>query len=184
MSSTTANAIDSFSDLRKEWHWFLTVGISLVVIGSAAIVYDVTATRVSIVVLGVYLCLAGIMQLLGAFQARGAGHVVLFLLIGALELIVGSVLVKDTSAGAESVTLILAVYFMFSGLFRVFYELWAQLPQYGWGVLSGIVTFALGVMLWVQWPNASSWFLGFAIGINFVLLGIAWTTLALKLKPA
>ena len=184
MSSIIADASKAVSDLRTEWRVFLALGIALIVLGAAAIIYDVTATTVSIYALGVFLCLAGVAQLFAAFQARGAGHVILFLLVGALELIVGVVLMKDPGAGAESVTLILAVYFMFSGLFRVFYELWAQLPQYGWAVFSGIVTFALGVALCMQWPNASGWFLGFAVGVNFLLLGIAWTALAVKVKPA
>jgi len=179
-----ADASKVVSDLRTEWRWFLALGIALTLLGVAAILYDVTATTVSIYAIGIFLCIAGVAQLLAAFQARGAGHVILFLLVGALELVVGVVLMRDTAAGAASVTLILAVYFMFSGLFRVFYELWAQLPQYGWAVFSGVVTFALGVILCMEWPNASAWFLGFAVGLNFVLLGIAWTALAMKIKPA
>jgi uncharacterized membrane protein HdeD (DUF308 family) len=183
VSSLVSDVDMSLSNVRKVWGSLLVVGIALIVLGAAAIIYDASATTVSVFALGLIIFIAGIIQLLAAFQARGAGHVILFLLVGALELVVGSVLMKDTSAGASAVTLILAVYFMFSGLFRVFYSLWAQFPQYGWAVFSGIATFALGVTLYVQWPNASAWFLGFAVGLNFLLFGISWTALALKLKP-
>jgi uncharacterized membrane protein HdeD (DUF308 family) len=184
VSSIVSDVDTSLSNARKIWGTLLAVGIALIVLGAAAIIYDVSATIVSIFALGVMIFIAGIIQVLAAFQARGAGHVILFLLVGALELVVGYVLMKDPSVGASAVTLILAVYFMFSGIFRVFYSLWAQFPQYGWAVFSGIVTFALGVMLCTQWPNASDWFLGFAVGLNFLLFGISWTALALKLKPA
>lgn len=184
MSSIVSDVDSSLADVRKIWGSLLAVGIALIVLGAAGIIYSATATTVSIYALGLIIFIAGIVQVLAAFQARGAGHVILFLLVGALELVVGYVLMKDTSAGASAVTLILAVYFMFSGLFRVLYSMWAQFPQYGWAVFSGIVTFALGVILCMQWPNASNWFLGFAVGLNFLLFGISWTVLALKLKPA
>ena len=170
--------------VRKAWGWVLTVGVVLIALGAAAIIYEATSTIASVVAVGAIIFIGGIFQLVAAFQARGAGHVILYLLMGALELVVGFVLMEDPNLGAATLTIVLAVYLMFSGIYRVIFSLWTQFPNYGWSVLSGIIAFVLGVMLLGQWPSASSWFIGFAVGVNFIMLGIAYSALAFKLKPA
>ena len=182
MSTIASEVNASISAVRKEWGWFLTLGIALIVLGVAAIFYQTTSTVYSVVALGAIIVIAGIAQLFAAFQARGAGHVILYLLIGVLDLVVGFVLVRDPTAGALAVTLVLSVYLMFGGISRVIYALWMQFPQYGWAVFSGIVTLVLGILLFLQWPVSAFWFLGFAVGVYLILFGISWSTLAFKLK--
>lgn len=182
MSSLFSEVNASLSAARKEWGWFLALGIGLTVLGIAAIVYQGDSTYASVIALGVIVFVAGVVQLAAAFKARGAGHVLLYLLLGALDIAVGVVLIKDPTAGALAVTLVLSVYLMVGGLFRIFYSLWMQFPMYGWAAFAGLVSVALGVLLLAQWPTSAFWFLGFAVGVNFILLGVSWSVLAFKLK--
>jgi uncharacterized membrane protein HdeD (DUF308 family) len=182
MSSITGELNVSLAPARKEWGWLLALAIALIVLGAAAIIYEFASTIASVVVLGAILIVAGVVQLVAAFQARGLGHVVLYLLLGALELVVGCVLMKHPGAGALSVTLVLSAYFMFSGLFRIISSPLLQFPQFGWSIVSGLITFVLGILLWAEWPISAVWFLGFAVGVNFILLGISWGAVALKRK--
>jgi uncharacterized membrane protein HdeD (DUF308 family) len=184
MSSIIADVNASLRAVQKEWGWFLVLGLSLIILGVLAIIYEEIATLASIAALGIFLVIGGLMQLAAGFFARGAGHVVLYLLFGALEVLVGLVLFAHPAAGALIVTLWLAVYLIFSGLFRVIYTLWAQMPNSGWAVFAGLLAIALGVLLWMQWPSSAVWFLGFAVGINFIFAGVAWTALALRLRSA
>jgi len=48
-----------------------------------------------------------------------------------------------------------------------------QFPRWGWAMCSGIVSVAFGVMLLTQLPVVSLWFIGLAIGIDFIFDG-AW----------
>ena len=182
MSSIIGDVNAALQDAKKEWGWFLALGLGLIVLGALAIIYEEIATLASISALGVFLIIAGIMQLAAAVFARGAGHVVLYLLFGALEVLVGLVVFAHPVAGALIVTLTLAVYLIFSGVFRVVYSLWAQMPHYGWAVFAGLLAIGLGVLLWAQWPSSAVWFLGFAVGVNFIFAGTAWTALALRLR--
>jgi uncharacterized membrane protein HdeD (DUF308 family) len=184
MASLVSDMSASVDQLRKQWGWFLALGIGLIVLGILAMMYTSRATIASVVGLGFILLVAGAVQTFAAFQARGAGHVILYLLLGALDIIVGVVLIESPAAGALAVTLVLAVYFMFSGVFRFVYSLWAQFPMYGWAALSGIVSVALGVLLLAQWPSSAFWFLGFAVGVNFILVGVSWSIVAFRIKPA
>lgn len=184
MNSLASEVNASLLAARKEWGWFLALGIGLVAVGIAAIMYQGTSTIASVLALGVIVLFAGVMQLFAAFQSRGAGHVLLYLLLGVLDVCVGVVLIEYPAAGALAVTLVLAAYLMFSGTFRVIYSLWMQFPMYGWAAFSGVITLALGVLLLAQWPTSGFWFLGFAVGVNFILLGVSWSVLAFKLRSS
>lgn len=160
----------------------MALGIALVVLGVLAIIYESTATLASITALGVIIILAGIVQLIAMFQSRNAGHIILYLLFGALEIFVGFSLIRYPLAGTLAVTLLLSVYLLFTGIFRIIYALWTQFPQYGWAVFSGIISAILGVLLWLQWPYSALWFIGFAVGVSFIFAGIAWCGFAMRLR--
>ncbi len=84
--------------------------------------------------------------------------------------------------GALITTLLLAALLVFGGIYRSIAALWLRFPHYGWAVFSALASFLLGVLLWAQWPFSATWFLGFAVGLNFFLAGIAWSASAWKLR--
>ena len=55
-------------------------------------------------------------------------------------------------------------------------------PSWGWSAASGLVSFALGLTLAVQWRGASTWFIGFAVGIDLILYGWALLMFATAMK--
>jgi len=182
MKAATADLFVSAPDIQKNWGWYLTLGIAMIALGIYAIYAERSATTVSIVVLGVILALGGISEIALALSMRNAGHMFLMLLVGVLYIVAGVMLCQHPEAGAQTVTLLLAVLFVFDGIYRVIAALWLQFPQWGWYALSGLVTVALGVMLWAQYPNSAAWFIGFAVGVNLILAGIAWCAFALRVK--
>jgi uncharacterized membrane protein HdeD (DUF308 family) len=173
---------ESIHEAHKQWGWYLALGIVLILVGLLAIMSEVAATLASVIFLGALVLVAGIAQIVGAFMTRGAGHVILHLLVGALDIVVGLMLMQHPGAGALTVTLLLAALFVFGGIFRFVSALWLRFPQYGWAAFSGIVTLILGVLLWAQWPFSGLWFIGFAVGVNFIFGGVAWSRLAWQLK--
>jgi uncharacterized membrane protein HdeD (DUF308 family) len=170
------------SEARKQWGWYLALGIVLILVGVYCMWAETRATLASVIVLGVVLCIAGFSQIFGAFMARGAGHVILLLLVGLLDVIVGLMLLEHPGLGALAITLFLAALLVFGGTFRFVSALWLQLPQSGVIALSGVVSIILGILLWVQWPVSALWFIGFAVGVSLVFEGVAFCSLASKLK--
>ena len=182
MKAVAADVMQSAQEVQKLWGWYLALGIVLILSGAYVIYAGGAGTIASVIALGAILCVAGIAQIVSAFMARSAGHVILLLLVGALDIIVGIMLAQHPGAGALTITLLLATLFVFGGIYRFVAALWLQFPQYGWVAASGIVSVILGILLWNQWPSSASWFIGFAVGINFIFAGVAWSALALKLK--
>ncbi len=156
----------------------------MILLGAYCIYAEVSATVASVWAIGIVLMLSGVAQIVAAFMSRTAGHIVLLLLVGALDIFVGLALVEHPELGALVLTLFLAVLFVFGGIYRFVASLWLQFPHYGWVAFGGLVSVALGVLLWVQWPVSAFWFIGLAVGINLIFAGVAWSTLSLKLKNA
>jgi uncharacterized membrane protein HdeD (DUF308 family) len=162
--------------------WVIFAGIALMALGTAAVIYDGTATIASVVLFGWLLMLAGIMQIVHAFQVRAWSGFFIYLLDGILRATVGTLLVIYPDAGALTLTLVLSFYFIVGGLFKTFGSIALQFPSWGWSVASGLISVALGVMLAVQWPTSGTWFIGFAVGLDLIIYGWALLMFAAALK--
>jgi uncharacterized membrane protein HdeD (DUF308 family) len=184
MRQTITDSAASIEAARKQWGWYLALGIVLILVGIYAISSEAVATLASVIVIGAVLFVAGVAQIITAFMARGAGHIILLLLVGVLDIVVGLMVLEHPDAGALTITLLLAALFVFGGIFRFVSALLLQFPQYGWVAVSGIISIILGILLWMQWPYSALWFIGLVVGLSFIFNGIAWSSLALRLKPA
>jgi uncharacterized membrane protein HdeD (DUF308 family) len=170
----TADAFYGGSDSAKSYRgWVIFAGVAMLVTGVAAIVYDVTATVASVIAFGWLLTLAGITQIVHAFQVRTWSGFFLYLLDGIIRTAVGMMLIMYPGAGAEGLTLLLSFYFIVGGTFKTFASISLMFPSWGWSVASGLISVTLGVVLAMQWPQASTWFIGFAVGIDLMLYGWA-----------
>ncbi|HMF93406.1 MAG TPA: HdeD family acid-resistance protein [Vicinamibacterales bacterium] len=175
MSSETMTA-NGFAGGMSESNvrgWVTFAGISLMILGTAAVIYDVTATTVSVALIGWLLMTAGVMQVVNAFYVRSWSGFFLFLLDGIIRATVGALIVLYPDAGAQSITLLLSFYFFVAGLFKTIASISLLFPGWGWSVASGLIAVALGVMLAMQWPASATWFIGFAVGIDLILDGWA-----------
>jgi len=157
MSELTDNPfLAGVEEVRKSWGWFLALGILFVVLGAACIAFDVTATFASVLVFGWMLLISGLFALVQAFTTGTWSGFFLYLLSALFRGFTGYLLVRYPVTGAESLTLVLASFFIVGGMFRAVGFSMAKFPQWGWAVFSGIVSVALGVMLLVQWPVVAS----------------------------
>jgi len=158
--------------------WVIFAGIFLMVLGIAAIVYDRTSAMGSVFVFGWLLTLAGMMQLVHAFQIRERSRFFVSLREGLFRGIIGVFLMVYPRSGTVAITLALSFYLIAAGVLRTLTALWVNYPSRGWTVLSGVVSVVLGVMLAMGWPTSALWFIGFAIGIDLIFSGWALLMLA------
>ncbi len=174
--------MDLFRQARHLWGWYLALGVVLVLVGCYAIWAETIATLASVIILGIVLLIAGIAQLIGAFMARGIGHIILILLVGVLDVVVGYIVIQHPGIGALAITLFLAALLIVSGIYRVAAAIWFHIPQSGWIALSGVLSFILGILLWIEWPSSAFWFMGLVVGIHFIFAGLAWSSFAWRLR--
>jgi uncharacterized membrane protein HdeD (DUF308 family) len=168
----------SVYELRQSWGWFLAAGILLILFGAVCIVADVAATFATVLVFGWLLLLGGVVSLVQAFRVHNWKGSFLFLLNALLRGFTGYLLIRYPAAGAVSLTLVLASFFIVGGLFRAISSAMLELPRWGWSVFSGVLSVALGIMLLVQMPVSSVWFIGFALGVDMIFDGASLVAFA------
>ena len=174
MSELSLNPfIAGIDEIRRSWGWFLALGILLAILGMACIAFDVTATFATVLVFGWLLLIGGIFALVQAFSIGTWGGFFLYLLSALFRGFTGYLLIRYPVLGAESLTMVLASFFIVGGLFRAIGFGMAKIPRWGWAVVSGTVSVVLGVMLLAQIPISGLWFIGFAIGIDLIFDGVA-----------
>ncbi len=168
--------------LRRSWGWLLLWGVLLIVAGAAAVAFPVLATVASVQVFGVLLLVAAGAQLAGAAVARGWGGVLTAVLCGALYFFAGVVLLERPLLGAAGYTLLLAMLFLAVGAARIAAGLIHRFSGWGWAVLSGVVSVALGVLIWQDLPGSALWVVGTFVGIDLLFAGWGWVMLALGVR--
>jgi len=170
--------IAGLDEVRNSWGWFLALGILLTILGVACIVFDVTATFTTVLVFGWLLLIGGVFALVQAFTIGSWGGFFLYLLTALFRGFTGYLLVRNPVIGAESLTLLLGSFFIVGGLFRAIGSGMAKFPNWGCAVFSGIVSVVVGFMIKWQWPVTGIWFIGFAVGVDLIVDGVAVTSFA------
>jgi uncharacterized membrane protein HdeD (DUF308 family) len=178
---TDTSIAGSLASLELKWGWILAIGLILVLLGTVALGDTLAVTFVSVFLLGWLLIASGIVHvvhLIRHTEIRSFWHIV-----GAiLDFIAGFYLIANPGLGALTLTLVLAGFFLVSGVTRLIGVWRLNLPHKFWPVLNGIISILLGILLWVHWPTSGLWFIGFAIGIELIIRGWTLVMLAFALR--
>jgi uncharacterized membrane protein HdeD (DUF308 family) len=177
-----AGIAEDLRGLRGVWIWFVLLGVSLVVLGVAAVAYAEIVGITTALLVGFVLVVSGLIQIAGAFLARGWGGFFLSLLGGVLSLALGVILIDHPVDALILYTLLLAVCLFVEGLFRIAAALVGRFHNWGWVLASGVVTLLLGVMIWKQWPFSGLEVVGIFVGVNMICNGLAYVTLGLSAR--
>lgn len=169
-------------EIRDNWGWMVLFGSLMVLLGFFAIAYSILFTLVTVFWLAWILIVAGVIEAVQAFRHHERGHLIWYVLEALLAIVVGALLLRSPGIGALALTLLLAAYFILSGVFRIVAALMLHLPQRGWILFGGILSLALGILVWGGWPATGFWVLGLFVGINLIFAGFARIMLALALR--
>lgn len=170
--------------LRGKWGWIVTFGVVTLIAGVIALgsgVYFATATAVLII--GFMMLMAGAMEIVAAFNAKEWGQRILWGLLGALYVFAGFVCIQNPFQAATLLTLMLGIALIVGGLLRIFLAM--QMKQgtpWGWVVVSGIISFLLGLMIVAKWPVSSAYALGIFLGVDLLFMGSSWISVGLALR--
>ncbi len=158
-------------------------GVLLIVFGMVAVGSPFLAAVAVNVVVAWLIVLAGVVHLMLAFRAHGAGSMLWKLLVGIAYLCFGGYLIVHPALGVASLTLLLASLFLVEGVLDiVLYVKMRPIHGSSWVLLDGIVTLALGAMIYMQWPSSSAWAIGTLVGISMIFSGVARVAMSLAVR--
>ncbi len=163
---------------------FLLMGIALILIGSIALSSAFIATMATVMLFGILLIAAGIAEMVHAFYTAEWKGFFGYIFLGILTGVVGWVILFNPAIGAVSLTLLLATFFIASGLFKIVSPLMHEMEHKGWFIVSGIVSLALGLLILAQWPESSLWIIGLFIAIDMIFSGWMYIMYSFMLRKA
>ncbi len=184
MSSTLNPAFESeLEPLRVKSGWIITLGIVYVVAGFIALGSVVFATVVTVFVVGVMMLIAGIAEVINAFQVKNWGKFLLWLLLGVLYIIAGFVTFENPLFAAALLTLMLGFALVASGIMRIILAFgMKEGAPWVWVLLSGVVTLLLGLVILAHWPVSGLYILGLLLGIDLIFAGTSWIGVGFGLR--
>jgi uncharacterized membrane protein HdeD (DUF308 family) len=169
--------------LSRNWGWLLALGILMIVLGVFAIAMPKPATLAVQLALGWILVVGGIAEGIHAFMAQGWRGFLLELLSAILYLVVGGLLLVNPVGGALALTIVLAVFLVVEGIFKIMMALRVRDHRgWGWLLASGVLSVILGLMIWAEWPASGLWVIGLLVGIQLVFTGWALVMLSLAAR--
>ena len=182
---TLAMTSSGVAPLRAKWGWILALGIVYLITGIIALGSVVMATAASVFVVGIMMVIAGVAEVINAFQIKTWGSFLLWILLGALYIVAGFVTFQNPLLAAVILTLILGVTLVASGIMRIILAFNMRAGSaWVWVVISGLVTLLLGGVILAHWPVSSLFVLGIFLGVDLVIAGVSWIAISLGLKSA
>jgi len=177
--NTPSDIVRQASALSIVW------GVLLVIFGMLAVASPFFAAAAVNVVIAWLIVLAGIVHLMHAFRAHGAGSMIWKLLVGLAYLFFGVYLIMHPVLGVASLTLLLASLFLIEGVLDIilFFQM-RSLGGSGWVLVDGIITLLLGLMIYLQWPSSSAWAIGTLVGVSMIISGVTRVMLSLAVRKA
>jgi uncharacterized membrane protein HdeD (DUF308 family) len=105
--------------------------------------------------------------------------------VGLAYLAFGGYLLLHPVLGVASLTLVLAALFVIEGVLDLIL-FFRMRPLHGsaWLVIDGLITLALGGMIYAQWPSSSVWAIGILVGISLMISGITRIGMTLAVRRA
>ncbi|HSY89979.1 MAG TPA: DUF308 domain-containing protein [Candidatus Binatus sp.] len=158
-------------------------GVLLIVLGAAAVASPFLAAVAVNVAVAWLIVLAGVVHILLAFRAHGAGSMIWKLLVGVAYVCFGGYLIARPLLGVASLTLLLAALFLIEGILDiVLFVKMRPIRGSTWVLLDGIVSLLLGLMIYMQWPSSAAWAIGTLVGVSLIFSGVARVMMSMAVR--
>lgn len=178
----TANKIAA--DLERVlWAWvlLLIVGLLSIAVGVIVLAKPHISLATLAVVLGIFLLIDGVLELSWALVRHGESRM-LPALVGVVSAVAGVVLIRHPTKAVAVIALLLGLWLIVLGMIRLV-RAFDQPAHRGWGILSGIVELAGGIVI-VSSPHIGVATLALLVGIVFIIRGVALCVVAWALHRA
>jgi uncharacterized membrane protein HdeD (DUF308 family) len=158
---------------------YLIEAAVFMILGLTAIAIPGLFTLSVELILGIVILLGGIYQLYRMWHQRHTERFWPALFSAAINIALGLVFLFKPLAGIISLTILLIAYFFASGVIQLIWT-WQlrHVPQWGWLLLSGMLSILMGVLLVSGWPGSIIWSIGLLFGINLLFNGMALWNMA------
>jgi uncharacterized membrane protein HdeD (DUF308 family) len=171
------------ANISQKWGWFVALGIAMIALGVAAWLDVVAVTIAGTIFIGASLLVGGVLQIIHAFMTKEWRGFILGLFCGILYLAGGLLIMNEPVQGALFLTLLVMAALIVGGIVRIVLALQHRnITAWGLILLSGIVSIAVGFLLYANLPWSGLWVLGTLIAVELLIQGSSWLYFGIALR--
>ncbi|MCT8158798.1 HdeD family acid-resistance protein [Pseudoruegeria sp. SHC-113] len=178
-------ATETKSAKSPSWIWLLILGLLLTVGGIMCLFNPLASTFTALILAGATFMAAGIIQLIAAVADKedSTGSRILGAILGLVLIVFAISLMRHPLAGIVSLTVLVAILFLISGLVRVILGFQLR-PTSGWifVLISGIISIVLAFMVFNNMPEIAAGLLGILLGVDLLSSGITTLLMAFGVR--
>lgn len=156
-------------EIRRARRWLIVAGVLALIIGIASIAVPVVASVTIAMFVGWVLVAAGITVGIHAVSHRASvrGLEALITLVAGLYILVFPL------SGTVSLTFVLAVWLLASGVLSFIYAAQRRSEPGSWTYMFGsVLSVILGLLVAVGLPSSAAWAIGLLVGVNLMFWGL------------
>ncbi len=171
--------------LSKNWKLLLVGGIISVVLGLIAIIIPPLASVGITILVGILLLVGAVGMVAEAISRGTTGHRIWSGILAVLYVIAGVWLLINPIEGTITLTVVLIVFFLVIGLFRLIAGIQgrgAGVPNAGWMIVNGVLSIAIALLVLLELPSSAAWAIGLLVGIQLLFDGLMLITTAMAGK--
>jgi uncharacterized membrane protein HdeD (DUF308 family) len=156
-------------EVHRAGTWLTVSGILATLAGVVSIAVPIVASVTVAVLVGWALVLGAIGLGIGAVSDRWPWRFV----EAVVTLIAGLYILLFPLSGTVTLTFVLAVWFLASGVASLVRAWEWRNTMTGWsGVLGGLLSLILGFLVAVSLPGSAAWVIGLMVGVELIFLGV------------
>jgi uncharacterized membrane protein HdeD (DUF308 family) len=161
------------SGMRKAGGWVIVWGVLLIVAGIVAIVEPAVAAVATALLLAWLFLIAGIVELIYAYQQRAHDGLAWKVISGLISLALGIYMLAFPIASIASLALMIGAFLFASGVSSVLLAFKLRPGQgWGWVLFDGALSIVIAIMIASGWPQNSIDFVGLLVGFCLISHGI------------
>lgn len=164
----------------RHWWVFLIRGLLFIIVGVYLTAKPMSGYLALSFLFGLVILLAGIAELLRAYQDRGTGNRGWHLFAGLIDVLLGLILMSHLAASMVILRIIVGFYFLFKGITVLTFR---RSPLSAWWMILGALVILLFVFLiWFNPVFGTASVLMFT-SLAFIVTGVLNVMLGLRMKP-
>jgi uncharacterized membrane protein HdeD (DUF308 family) len=165
----------------KNWMIWFTAGILSVIAGLVALTNPLAATIAAELIAGWAFLVIGLFTGYVAYQEDTSKDRIWGLLTAIGIALVGTTLLYNPLAGILSLTLIVGLLFLVTGVSKVLLAFADREHREFWAILaSGLLSIVLAVMVFANFPQSAASILGIVLGVELISNGVSLVAMSIR----
>jgi uncharacterized membrane protein HdeD (DUF308 family) len=173
--------VSDIPELGRNWWLFVVLGLVCLVTGILAIVWPGITLLTLGILLGIYLMVSAILEIIDAIVGEPGGRA-LSAILGIVSLIAGLICIRRPGESLLAIVIVAGIYLIAEGVIRVIRAFTNAGPRL-WAVMLGLLDVVAGIVI-ISWPDIGLVTLAVFFAVTMVVRGAFAIVIGFKLRSA